>query len=881
LTTGITRSGSEQGEVARVRDHGEFRAGDQREALDRIVNELRSLPALAKISRRHHPKMRTLHRYAGNPIHDAVLVAAIIATPAFAQNQLVRWHAQYAQIYSQPAAVPSSALGPALQLQTGGVVVTDTSLTLAGSQATIRLKAYGTVATVPAVFPLSANTTYIVEFQYRILNYGTSDLVLGVGLKPLGDNAIQHWIPAGNMFRSAPSAGTFSAGALTGNATTYSLTISANSANADSDVLINQIKIYRQESAQTTTPPSTWVALENLPFPRLGKYYIGGTAWPRSGEQPLQHSVDEVESRLAFYDVISGLVLDSQTSDPASIRRLRQLNPRAVILPYRMSGEQDAVPAPLYGNISLLYSIFQSIPGDWYVKETTGNYATEDGYDALKFLNISSYCPVVGGQTYYSSLLSWLSGTVFPSGVWDGVFFDNLFSEANVHIKNLSNPALLDFDYERDGMRDETPASISDMTRGAVLGLLQQFRAANGDLQLVVSNQGALPALSLAPYVNGATMECASDQWNPLQPSTGRWRNVLDAYRAMQTNSRRPRITIMEACGDPSRREDNSYVSPTANDLRTHRFALGTTLLADGFYSFDLHNNTTVPLWYDEYSVDEIGNAVEDRSKKGYLGAASTDALELTDGGSVIFQPALSGTSLPASLSANPASAVTVSNGALILSNPDHSQNIRFEVTTDPALVPLSAGSSYLLTFDATILETLDQPLGYRVFSSKTLDGYGVPWRVAGDTGTIHFPFVISAADRWRIGINISGGGKVAISNIRITKDGVGAWRRDFENGFVLVNPLPQARTFSAAELAGTLHRTGIHRINGSQAPDINNGQAVTDDLTLGAFDAIILLADPICAPLPNSASTETFPDLTRKSLRCRVAPPFRLPPRR
>src|SRR5579885_1330186 len=102
-----------------------------------------------------------------------------------------------------------------------------------------------------------------------------------------------------------------------------------------------------------------------------------------------------------------------------------------------------------------------------------------------------------------------------------------------------------------------------------------------------------------------------------------------------------------------------------------------------------------------------------------------------------------------------------------------------------------------------------------------------------------------------------------------------------FENGFVLVNPLPQARTFSAAELAGTLHRTGIHRINGSQAPDINNGQAVTDDLTLGAFDAIILLADPICAPLPNSASTETFPDLTRKSLRCRVAPPFRLPPRR
>jgi len=35
---------------------------------------------------------------------------------------------------------------------------------------------------------------------------------------------------------------------------------------------------------------------------------------------------------------------------------------------------------------------------------------------------------------------------------------------------------------------------------------------------------------------------------------------------------------------------------------------IGTALLSDGFYSFDLHDNFTVPLWYDEYSVDEQGN---------------------------------------------------------------------------------------------------------------------------------------------------------------------------------------------------------------------------------------------------------------------------------
>jgi len=63
------------------------------------------------------------------------------------------------------------------------------------------------------------------------------------------------------------------------------------------------------------------------------------------------------------------------------------------------------------------------------------------------------------------------------------------------------------------------------------------------------------------------------------------------------------------------------------------------------------------------------------------------------------------------------------------------------------------------------------------------------------------------------------------------------------------VNPLLQPRTFTAAELAGGLNRTGIHRIKGTQAPDVNNGQPVTAGLTLGAFDAIILLADHIAAP--------------------------------
>src|SRR5579872_6239 len=88
--------------------------------------------------------------------------------------------------------------------------------------------------------------------------------------------------------------------------------------------------------------------------------------------------------------------------------------------------------------------------------------------------------------------------------------------------------------------------------------------------------------------------------------------------------------------------------------------------------------------------------------------------------------------------------------------------------------------------------------------------------------------------------------GDAALRRSGFYRGGAGPWRRDFENGFVLVNPFAQPHTFSASELAGALSRTGIRRIKGTQAPDINNGLPVSGDLTVGAFDAIILLADRI-----------------------------------
>ena len=55
---------------------------------------------------------------------------------------------------------------------------------------------------------------------------------------------------------------------------------------------------------------------------------------------------------------------------------------------------------------------------------------------------------------------------------------------------------------------------------------------------------------------------------------------------------------------------------PTSTDLQNHRLAMATTLLDDGFYGFDLHDENSAPLRMDEYSVDSSCAAMEDRTKK-------------------------------------------------------------------------------------------------------------------------------------------------------------------------------------------------------------------------------------------------------------------------
>jgi uncharacterized protein (TIGR03437 family) len=321
-----------------------------------------------------------------------------------------------------------------------------------------------------------------------------------------------------------------------------------------------------------------------------------------------------------------------------------------------------------------------------------------------------------------------------------------------------------------------------------------------------------------------------------------------------------PRVTVFEGCGASGGNQPGVPSElPTVADFQRERFALAAALLGGAYYIYERHSGESPPIWYDEYSVDYTsGMATEDVNKKGYLGQPLSDARELTAPGVRVAEEGFETSTLPATFSVtttNPqGSSVAVSraaeevlsgSGSLVIGNPEHSKLATTSVTWSPSL---QGAGAYYLEYDWRILETLDGS-----FAASTPGGNAPHWDVLkGRSGTEHRPFLVGDNRPFTIQFAINGGGgKISIDNIRIFRDGVGPFRRDFENGFVLLNPLEHPHTFSASDLAGSFNRTNARRIKGTQAMDVNNGQPVTGDLTLGPMDAIILLADPITLSAP------------------------------
>jgi hypothetical protein len=735
-------------------------------------------------------------------------------------------------------------------------VIRDSDQVVSGEYS-VRLSRYGHLKTDPDVLPLEGGGIYLVDFDYTILDRGNEgDNIMYFIIQPTGENSDDQslWISTIDMLKNADTHGSFTTGGMLGDAPEYVLSINTTETTS---VVIDNLRILRQDVQEIDQQPAHWGELSNLPFPRLGNYALGSPAGMAygmdDGVPEFYYSVNQIEDRFAMFDVIAGFEVVHQTMDSGLTYRLRSKNPAIVILPYSIAHEHGIREKEGDNATVDVYNMFQiGLADEWIVKGADGEFVPDPDYPWIRKMNISEYCPEVNGKTFQDYQLEWVVDTVMRSGNWDGIFFDNLFGRINPHIDNRWDPALLDYDYNLNGLRDETPASSSEMTRDAAIRLLDNIRDQVGDGEIILGNSWAFPEIQLAQYVNGYVFECVNEGWDSdFIPAISEpaWRLIFEEYAIMQSESMSPIINILQGCGH------QSSTIPTDRDYQNHRFVLGTAVLRDGFYEYDLIGNSSAPFWFDEYTVNEDGVAEEALENKGYLGNALSEAEELKSPAKTVWEEDFEIRVMPGDLRSNVGIYVSQKPGEvidgdaiLVIDNPDHTQWGSISTSTNPSIVTFTPGETYVVQFEWRIIESLDFELWSYIWDGmEEVPHYSLPGVICRDSGEAYFPMTLGAEGNFRLTFQLlGGGGKVAIDNIKVIRGGAGPWRRDFENGFVLVNPLNKPYTFTMDELRGDLSRTGIKRILGTQAPEVNNGQPVVEGLSLQPFDAIILLADHI-----------------------------------
>lgn len=423
---------------------------------------------------------------------------------------------------------------------------------------------------------------------------------------------------------------------------------------------------------------------------------------------------------------------------------------------------------------------------------------------------------------------------VIDSGEWDGMFFD-------VYCYSLSwtQDATRQIDYTRAGY-----ASLAAFDAGWQAGsdtLANRVRRLAGDSFLLVGN------CAVSAH-HGAFNGWMRENF-PLQ-SGGTWYdNMLpdpNGYLADDRDFRQPPHNYLFSAF-----AGGVGAQYSSTNTRKVRFGLGSAALGEGYGVFGSsdRNARTAPYhawWYDEYAVDLTnGQSSASLAHTGWLGAPLGPAYQMIWAGTnpdAVSNPSFE-TSVTSGWTFNvfaPAVA-TISRDTSTFAVGAASAKV--SVTTASTVdwhcylssqgqISLFAGGTYAVTFWAksSALRTMT------VLASKAGGGSLASRSVTIEPGWKHYQVILqptqsgSSSVQFYLGLTA---GDVWFDDVHFQQGATNLYRRDFQNGIVLVNPADQA-------LPVPLGATFRHLL-GTVDPAVNNGALVTQ-VSVGASDALFLL---------------------------------------
>jgi hypothetical protein len=567
-------------------------------------------------------------------------------------------------------------------------------------------------------------------------------------------------------------------------------------------------------------------------YPRLGLYGgINGIGYPYILGGNRYGTLDDATcDSVARFDEV---ILDASPISeyrPDVAAALRARNPDIVLLAYVNAGgiwpaaDADSLvhyPTRLRRLVRDMDGFLYNRLGNHY-KDYNINLAKRDG---------------LGRYVLAEAIADLFQDAIVSSGAWDGMFFD-------VYCDRIgwTQTAPESIDYQRAGYASLAAFDAAYQAGGEALA--NRLRSLVGPSFVLVGNcgQGTKYASFNGwmrenfPYQNGGTW------YENMYRTPG-------GYFTDEASFRVPRHNYLFSAASPS---SNPYAS---TNTRKVRYGLASAALGEGFGVFgDAGRNLSAVnysgWWYDEYAVDlATGRASERLADTGWLG------LPLGAPYQVVW----------------------------VGTNPDASTNPEFETS-------VTSGWTFYNGVPATITRDLVNPASGSASARIDIAAAGpYPWSVAlGTVGTIgviygrqysatfwarasapaSVPVVIMAdgseVDRryadlttaWRryqlVLIPHGNGngvlsfflgqtpGTVWLDDVHLQEGVTSVWRRDFQNGTLLLNT-------GTSPLTVDMGRT-FRRIAGVRDPAVNDGLPATL-ISVGAEDARFLLGDDFASP--------------------------------
>ncbi|HNX11182.1 MAG TPA: putative glycoside hydrolase [bacterium] len=294
-----------------------------------------------------------------------------------------------------------------------------------------------------------------------------------------------------------------------------------------------------------------------------------GQANPKTANAFLRWQITDAEvAGLAKFDVLI-LDMENQAVNPQRLKKIKELHPDIIILAY-ISSQEIRNDTALY-NIPLRQKMFAALPDSWYLRDEAGKKISF--WPDTWMINVANS----GFDDY---LPRFIDEEILSSGLWDGIFFDNLWED----VAWLNGG---DVDINGDGRREGT-AELNRAWQEGVENILSATRDRVGSKYILLANSSSY--LPYHQYLNGRLFE----DFPSVYEGRGTWEDNISSYQKIQAVNLSPQIYVFNLTNNES------------DNFSRRLYGLSSSVLFDNIYfSFDRNiSDHGQSWWFKEYDFN-------------------------------------------------------------------------------------------------------------------------------------------------------------------------------------------------------------------------------------------------------------------------------------